>query len=100
MTPHQFWNEEPELVQAYIEADELKYMRENYLAWLQGMYNYNAFSTVIQWFGWSFNGGKGRKPDTYIERPIAITEKEKEAEEKRKADETVKFFEQGQKWKE
>lgn len=96
MTPDEFYNGDPEWARAYALAEEYRLERENSSMHLQGLYNYNAFGSVMNSFAYGMNGGKGRKPQGYIEHPIPITEREKKAEEARKIKHTVEFFTKGQ----
>ena len=96
MTADEFYNGDPEWARQYALAEEYRLEKENRNMYLQGLYNYMGFSSVIAIFSWGLNGGKGRKPDGYPEEPLALTEREKEAEMKRKIQHTLEFFEKGQ----
>ena len=61
-----------------------------------GAYNFLAFSSVMGQFAYSLGGGKGQRPETYPEFPLAFTEREKAAEEERKVQHTLEFFLKGQ----
>jgi hypothetical protein len=65
--------------------------------YMQGLYNFKAFKAVIDSFAWGLNGGKGARPDSYLNYPIPITEAEKEAEKQRNIVKTLAWVEQGQK---
>lgn len=99
MTAQEYWDGDPHLVKGYREAYEYRTEIKNQDFWLQGLYIYNAFSSVIAQFSHSLAGGKGKKPKGYLEYPIAITEREKEAEKQRKIKHTLDFIEKGQKKK-
>ena len=60
------------------------------------MYNYRAFSSVIESLAYGFSGGKGSKPSKYPEAPFAITEEEQKAELERSKQRTLAWVEQGQ----
>ena len=47
MTYEQFWENDPSLAKYYREADKLRNERKNTDAWIQGMYIYDAVSTVV-----------------------------------------------------
>lgn len=96
MTADEFYNGDPEWARQYALAEEYRLERENSSMHLQGLYNYEAFNSVIGAFAYGMSGGKGRKPQGYIERPIPITEREKKAEEERKRKHTMEFFMKGQ----
>ena len=48
-------------------------------------------------FGWGLGGKKGKQPDGYLEAPIPLTEREKEADKERKKQKTIQWFMKGQK---
>lgn len=75
-----FWFGDPWLVQAYAKANELENERLNQQLWLQGLYNFRAFKSVIDAFAYGLGGNKGSKPEGYFDKPIAITEHEKKAQ--------------------
>ncbi len=82
MTAEQYWEGAPELAKAYREADKLKLERKNYELWLQGVYIYNAFGTVVS----NAFGKKGRTKAKYLDKPIRVTpltEEEKRIEAER-----------------
>lgn len=79
MTYDQFWRDEPKLVIAYREADEIRRKRENTVLWLQGMYVAEALQATV---GNMF--AKGQKHQ-YPEEPYPITKVEQE-ERKRRAE--------------
>lgn len=77
MTYEQFWEHDCLLVVPYRKAYQQRLEHENYTAWLQGMYIYDAFSSVIsQAFS---KGGGSRYPDKPYEfnKPKKLTEAEK-----------------------
>lgn len=47
MTPNQFWDEEPRLLECYIRKKELERDDINNNAWLFGIYTTKAFGTVL-----------------------------------------------------
>ena len=93
----EFWNQSPWIAQAYREAEEYRRERQNYEAWLCGLYNYYGVKSAIDTFAWGFGGKKGAKPDAYLERQIALTEREKRAEYELKRKQALEFFMNGQK---
>lgn len=90
MTHEQFWDDDPWLVDVYRRAHNLRIEARNQELWLQGLYIYDAFNTVMANFGRSLSKNKSGKEDKYIEKPIRITpltdeeKKLKEKEERRK----------------
>ena len=96
MPSDEYWNGNPRLINAYREAYEIRKSNENQLAWLSGLYNYRAVSSALSQFGYALGGKKGKKPEGYSERPIAITEFEKKMEKQRKIDYTLKWVQRGQ----
>ena len=65
----------------------------NYELWLQGLYNFRAVSAALAMAFWN---RKGKKPEGYLENPIPITEREKEADKQRRIEKTLEFFRKGQ----
>jgi len=72
---HEYWYGDPTQLQYYVQAHELRNEQRNQEMWLQGLYNYRAFESVIAMFSWGLGGKKGEKPDGYIDKPIRMTEK-------------------------
>lgn len=86
MSPEQYWDGPPSLAVAYRKAYRLKKESENEMAWLQGLYNYDAFAVCLA----NAFSKRGTKKQNYIEKPFdlfPLTEAEKarrEAEENAK----------------
>ena len=97
----EFWHGDYTRLKFYVRAHQLKMERAveqaNETAYLEGLYNYNAFSAVMGAFGWGLGGKKGKRPEGYLEAPIPLTDREKEADQKRKQEKTIKWFLKGQK---
>ena len=70
MSYDEYWNQDPWLAKDYRDAWELKQKSDNYNAWLIGLYNYKAFSTVM----YNAFRKKGHKAETYFEKPIEAEE--------------------------
>lgn len=83
MTYELYWKGDPYLVRAYQKAHEIKLERENQERWIQGLYNYRAFKSVIDAFSYGLNHCKGPRPSEYPSEPLPFTEREKMAAEKR-----------------
>ena len=82
MTPTQFWEEEPRLVNSYIRKHELELDEFNYKSWLLNVYTFNAVSTAI---ALAFADEKNRKNIHFFEKPIEdfyINKKHKQKEQK------------------
>lgn len=80
MTAHQYWEEDATLVKAYRKAYELKQSQENYSAWLQGAYVYDALcavSPVLHAFA-----KKGAKPIPYLKEPYNLNGESASADKK------------------
>lgn len=67
MTPTQFWEEEPRLVNSYILKHQMELDEFNYKSWLLNVYTYKAVSTSI---GQAFASKKDINKIKYFERPI------------------------------
>ena len=81
MTYEQFWDEPPRIATSYQKAYKLKLESQNELAWLIGLYVYDAVAVVVS----NALSRKGAKPKNYLERPMDIfplTEKEKKHRER------------------
>lgn len=90
---NEFWYEPAYIAAAYLEAEVFRSERANFEMWLQGLYFSNAINSALAMAFWN---KKGRKPDGYMQYPIAFTEREKEAEKQRRIEATLKFFRDGQ----
>ena len=71
MSYSDYWDGDCELVVYVRQAFELKREQDNYNAWLQGLYMYNALIAVAPYF----NSLTPRKPQAYLQEPIPITAK-------------------------
>ena len=90
---NEFWNESAHVSAAYMEAEMYRRERVNHELWLQGLYFNNAVSAALAMAFWD---KKRKKPEGYMEYPIAFTEREKAAEKQRRIEATLKFFREGQ----
>ncbi len=80
MSWEQYWEESPFLAIAFRKAYKLKREMENEMAWLQGLYVYDAFAVCMA----NVFSKRGVKKSTYMDRPIDIfplTEREKKRRE-------------------
>lgn len=96
MTLSEFWDGEPILAKVFREAHVMRNEIENQKLWLQGLYNYRAFSSVIEGLAYGFSGGKGNKPSRYPEQPFPLSEKEQKALLERNKQRTLAWVEEGQ----
>ncbi len=65
----QFWEEDVWLVKIYKKAERLCNQKKSEEMWLQGYYNFNAFSTALS----NLNFGKKKKKlNEYIKEPIRL----------------------------
>lgn len=93
MTLEQFWDESPYLAKTYRKAFRLKKELENEMAWIQGIYVYDAIAVCLQ----NVLRKKGQKRENYIDKPIDIfplTPAEKKRREREKLVNTQKILEQ------
>ncbi len=93
MSYEQFWEQSPYLVQTYLKAFRLKRELENEMAWIQGLYIYDAIAVCFQ----NVLKKKGQKSEKYLEKPIDIfplTKREKKRREQQEIANTQKVFEQ------
>lgn len=92
MTPEEFWEKDPFLVQAYRKALRIKNDMKNQELWLQGLYFYNAIANVIA-SAFSKNGSNAK----YLEEPIDLHPEE--TLERRKEQARKKIVAQLNAWK-
>ena len=85
----EFWKLNFRTLRPYLIAENIRTEKQNYMAWLQGLYIYDAVGAIV---GQMF--GKGKKPQ-YMKEPIRITpltEEEKEKEQQETVDKFVKWL--------
>ena len=101
MTEAQFWDGDPQLAKFYNKAYKLKRKIENEQAWLEGLYNLDAFAVVLA----NAFSKRGSKQQKYLERPIDIyplTEEEKQRrleEENKRMTDALKAMQRSQRKK-
>lgn len=74
-----YWDGDFTELRYYREAEEYRQERDNYAAWLQGLYVYKAvgcLAPILHAFA-----KRGTKPDKYPEKPYSATERQRKAEE-------------------
>ena len=74
MTYEEYWERDPFLVKYYREAHLIKIEQRNQELWMQGIYIYNAMSTVFA----NIFAKKGTPKSNYLEKPIRLTPLSKE----------------------
>lgn len=85
MSAEEFWHGDVWLVKAYRKAHKLKIEEANHLAWLQGLYVYQAVGTVAVKL-------TSKKKAEYLEKPLELFRKEKaETIAKAKAEDQAKL---------
>ena len=92
MTADEFWNGDVFLPVAYHNAEMLRKQKKSGEMWLQGLYNFHAFSTALSNLNFS---GKRRKPNRYMDEPIRIvplTEEEKAQKAEKERQKTIEYF--------
>lgn len=94
MSHEQFWYGDPWLCVVFRDMHNLKREMRNEELWLQGLYNFNALSTVLSNFGQMFTKHK-RAPQKYIQQPIRVTplsEAEKRQKEIAERKKVIAYF--------
>ena len=79
MTYEQYWYDDPALINAYLKAEEYRTQRRNQEMWLQGLYVYVAIGDLIPVLN-PFS--KDHKAKPYLSKPLPITRREQEEEER------------------
>lgn len=85
MSPDEFWLGDPWLAFAYKRAHAYRNQQASEQMWLQGLYNFHAFSTALSNLHFD---KKTHQVNKYMEQPIRVIpltemEKEQKAEEER-----------------
>lgn len=88
MTHEQYWDDDPTLTVIFKRAHELRNEMDSQRMWMQGVYNFEAFSTALSNFSQVFDSKHKRKPTPYRNEPLRVTpltqeEKERKAEQER-----------------
>ena len=86
MTYEQYWYGEPQLIRAYMKAEELRSKRENANDWRRGLYVYEALvdvSPLLHAFA-----QKGTKPLPYPKKPYGFDNEKTEEEVRAEAENT------------
>lgn len=97
----QYWYGDSWLTQAYYEANKYKTQRGSEEMWLQGYYNFQAFSTALSNLNF---GKKHRKANEYLKEPlrvIPLTEEEQKTKEETERKKVIEYFNRlAKKWEE
>lgn len=83
MTLEEFWHGDSDYFEYVRKAHKLRCQHENYNAWLQGVYIYNALQCVAPMYR---DLVKDHRADKYFTEPIEIYPKETTAAEKERAE--------------
>ena len=93
MSAEQFWNQDSSLLIAYRKAWAIKQDHENHLAWLQGMYFYEALcdvSPILRAFA-----KDGTRAHPYAKKPYEFEKpkkKNKEESDRKKTESTFNYM--------
>lgn len=88
MTYEQYWEGDPRLTEHYRKANYLVIERKNQEMWLQGLYFYNALTSVAS----MIFAKKGAKKEKYIDKPPNIfpkTQQELDREAEKERDKAI-----------
>ena len=96
MSLDDFWNGDPILAKVYRDSHEIRNEIRNQELWMQGLYNYRAFSAVIESLAYGFSGGKGNKPSQYPDKPYALSERERQLDIERNKQRTLDWVKANQ----
>lgn len=84
MSEEQYWDGDPQLTIFYRKADEISRDKQNSLAWLQGMYVYDAIIRLAPIL--VANPKKGAKPKPYTEQPYPLNSERTNPQKAEKAE--------------
>lgn len=91
MTYDEYWNGDPWMTRTYAELYRIRQNQENSMLWVQGIYIYKAFETVM---ANSFRD-KGKPPVQYLDKPLDIfpkTQEQIEAEQEQQQRKIAEMF--------
>lgn len=83
MTYEQYWCSDPYLTVHYQKARKMKFDYDNQMAWLQGLYTYDALSAII-FNTWCRKDGEQAR--SYTDKPYEFSEEKQKEETKREAE--------------
>lgn len=84
-----YWYGEPDALNRYIKAEEIRQKKANYQAWLQGLYVYEAIGSLVPILN-SFS--KEHKARPYIKEPFPTSEAEVEERRLRRIEAWTKMM--------
>ena len=87
MSYETYWRDDPQIINRYIRAEELRLSRKNQEMWLQGFYIYQAVGSLSPILNALSKEKKARK---YLERPIPITDRERAEMEQARVNKIVR----------
>ena len=91
-----FWYGEPKLAVVFRKAHEMRNEMRNQELWMQGLYNYRAFSSVAEMLASGLAGGKNKPKNAYPEYPFPITEGEQKSDLERRKKKTLDWVQANQ----
>ena len=81
MSYNDYWIDEPDLINCYIEAEKIRERKKNQELWLQGAYIYQAIGCLYPLFN-PFS--KEHKAREYLKQPFPLTEEERQEQFERR----------------
>ena len=87
MSYEQYWDGPPAIATAYRKAYRIRQETANEQAWLQGLYNLDAFAVTLA----NAFRSKGARRQNYLERPIDIFPLTEAEKQRREREETKKM---------
>ena len=73
-----YWHGDPDAINYYIEAEQVRVGKKNTELWLQGLYIYSAIGRLAPVLNPLV---QNHKPKPYFDKPIPLTEEERQREE-------------------
>ena len=89
MTYDQYWKDDPKLIFSYLKANEFKIKSRNQEMWLQGLYVHIAIGDLVPVIN-PFS--KDHKAKRYLDKPIPLSQKEKEEQDKQRYNDKLNRF--------
>ena len=89
MPASEYWYGDPQLLNNYVRAEEIRQRKKNNELWLQGLYIYQAIgalSPVLNPFS------KEHRAKPYLKQPIPLTKEDVEEQEREKYDRFVQYM--------
>ena len=89
MTYEQYWYDDPLLLNSYLKAEEIRRRTKNQEMWLQGLYVHIAVGDLVPVLN-PFS--KDHKAKKYLDKPIPLTQQEKEEYDQTKVKKFEKYM--------